>query len=139
MTKVYSQLLPQDKTEIFEKIKNKYSGNTIFAGDGINDAPVIASADAGIAMGSLGSDAAIEAADVVLMTDEPQKIVTAVKIARSVRKKVIINIVFILAVKSAILASAIAGYDSMWLAVFADIGTALISTLHSVSLLHEKF
>lgn len=122
LDEVYTELLPQDKVSVFEKLKKETSGKIVFVGDGINDAPVLAQADIGISMGSLGSDAAIEASDVVLMTDEPMRIVTALKVARRTRSIVWQNIVFALGVKGIFLLLGALGVASMWEAVFADVG-----------------
>ena len=127
LDQVYSELLPDQKVEEFEKLK--MLGNSgqkiLFVGDGINDAPVLARADIGIAMGGLGSDAAIESADVVIMTDEPSKIVTAIKIARRTRKIVWQNIAFAFVVKGIFLILGAAGLSNMWEAVFADVGVTI--------------
>lgn len=132
--KVYSELLPNDKVEKLEKIyKDKSAkGKIIFVGDGINDAPVLARADIGIAMGGLGSDAAIEAADIVIMTDEPSKIFTAIKIAKKTKSIVMQNIAIALGVKSIVLILGTLGIANMWEAVFADVGVALIAVLNSM-------
>lgn len=132
--KVYSNLLPNEKVEKLEYI---YSGKSekekvIFVGDGINDAPVLARADVGIAMGGLGSDAAIEAADVVLMTDEPSKIATAIDIAKRTNKIVWQNIIFALGVKIIVLILGAGGVATMWEAIFADVGVALIAVLNAM-------
>ena len=134
MDKVYSQLLPHEKVEKLEAIaKGKTSkGKLVFVGDGINDAPVLARADVGIAMGGLGSDAAIEAADIVLMTDEPQKIVDAVRISRKTRRIVWQNIALALGVKGIVLLMGAIGLATMWEAVFADVGVALLAVLNSM-------
>lgn len=137
---IYSELLPEDKVHIVEKIeKEKKNKETIvYVGDGINDAPVLARTDVGVAMGGLGSDAAIEAADIVIMTDEPSKIATALLIARKTRKIVIQNIIFALVVKFLFLLMGALGYTSMWAAVFADVGVALIAILNSIRTLNIK-
>lgn len=134
LDKVYSQLLPNEKVEKLEAIaKGKTSkGKLVFVGDGINDAPVLARADVGIAMGGLGSDAAIEAADIVLMTDEPQKIVDAVRISRKTRRIVWQNIALALGVKGIVLLMGAIGLATMWEAVFADVGVALLAVLNSM-------
>lgn len=137
---VYTELLPNDKVEKLENIyQNKSSnGKIVFVGDGINDAPVLARADIGIAMGGLGSDAAIEAADVVIMTDEPSKIVTAIKIAKRTRRIVLENIIFALGVKLVVLILGATGIANMWEAVFADVGVALIAVLNAMRVLKYK-
>ena len=131
---VYTQLLPQHKVEKLEMLeKQKGSkGKLVFVGDGINDAPVLARADIGIAMGGLGSDAAIEAADIVLMTDEPYKLVKAIEISRKTKRIVWQNIVLALAVKGIVLLMGAVGAATMWEAVFADVGVALIAVLNSM-------
>ena len=134
MDEVYSELLPHQKVEKLEFLEeSKPSGSKLlFVGDGINDAPVLARADIGIAMGGLGSDAAIEAADIVLMTDEPSKLVIAIEIARRTRKIVMQNIVFALGVKGLVLLLGALGLASMWEAVFADVGVALLAVLNAM-------
>jgi Cd2+/Zn2+-exporting ATPase len=131
---VYSQLLPHEKVEKLEAIEKQKSlkGKVVFVGDGINDAPVLARADIGIAMGGVGSDAAIEAADIVIMNDEPSKIAEAIKIAKRTKKIVMQNIVFALSVKAVILILAVFGISTMWEAVFGDVGVALIAVLNSM-------
>jgi Cd2+/Zn2+-exporting ATPase len=131
---VYSELLPHEKVEKLEEIDRQKSskGKIVFVGDGINDAPVLARADIGIAMGGVGSDAAIEAADIVIMTDEPSKIAEAIKIAKKTKKIVMQNIVFALSVKIVILTLAVFGISTMWEAVFGDVGVALIAVLNSM-------
>ncbi len=130
----HSDLLPGDKVDLVEKLMADRSadGKLIFVGDGINDAPVLARADIGIAMGGLGSDAAIEAADIVIMTDEPGKIAKAVAISRRTLKIVKQNIVFAIGVKLLILVLAALGFASMWAAVFADVGVAFIAILNAM-------
>ena len=132
--KVYSNLLPNEKVDRLEEIfKNKSEKEKVaFVGDGINDAPVLARADVGIAMGALGSDAAIEAADVVLMTDEPSKIAKSIEIARKTNKIVWQNIVFALSVKLVVLLLSAGGVATMWEAIFADVGVALIEVLNAM-------
>ncbi len=130
---VYSELLPVDKVNKLEELlKNKNEeAKLAFIGDGINDAPVLARADIGIAMGGLGSDAAIEAADIVIMTDEPSKIATAMKISRKTLKIVYQNISFALIVKIGVLILSAFGLASMWAAVFADVGVTVLAVLNS--------
>ncbi len=131
--RVFAELLPQEKVERLEKIKTELQAGSrlSFVGDGINDAPVLMRADFGIAMGALGSDAAIEAADVVLMDDHPAKLAQAVKIARATRKIVIQNIVLALGIKGLFVALGVGGMATMWEAVFADVGVALLAVLNS--------
>lgn len=129
--KVYSELLPADKVEYVEKLL-KESKVLAFVGDGVNDAPVLARADVGIAMGAMGSDAAIEAADLVLMDDNPQSIVKSMKLSRRTLKIAKQNIVFALAVKIAVLALAAVGAATMWAAVFADVGVCVIAIINAM-------
>lgn len=131
---VYSELLPHEKVEKLEALDKEKSpkGKIVFVGDGINDAPVLARADVGIAMGGVGSDAAIEAADIVIMTDEPSKIAEAIKIAKKTKSIVMQNIIFALGVKIVILVLAVFGISTMWEAVFGDVGVALIAVLNSM-------
>ena len=133
LDEVYSELLPADKVNKLEELlKNKdENAKLAFVGDGINDAPVLARADIGIAMGGLGSDAAIEAADIVIMTDEPSKIATAMKISRKTLKIVYQNITFALIVKIGVLILSAFGLASMWAAVFADVGVTVLAVLNS--------
>ena len=130
----HSDLLPADKVDIVEQLiaDRSADGKLIFVGDGINDAPVLARADIGIAMGGLGSDAAIEAADIVIMTDEPAKIAKAIQISRRTLRIVKENIVFAIGVKLLILLLAAVGFASMWAAVFADVGVAFIAILNAM-------
>ena len=134
LDEVYAELLPTEKVEKLELLSSKISskGNIVFVGDGINDAPVLARADIGIAMGGLGSDAAIEAADIVIMTDEPSKIVTAIKIAKRTRKIVWQNIIFALTIKIMFLIFGAFGVASMWEAVFADVGVSIIAIANAM-------
>lgn len=131
---VYSELLPSDKVDKIEQIFSGMSkkGRLAFVGDGINDAPVLARADIGIAMGGLGSDAAIEAADVVIMTDEPSKIVDAIKISKKTIRIAKQNIVFALGVKLIVLTLGALGMANMWAAVFADVGVSLLAVINSM-------
>ncbi len=136
---IHAELLPEDKVGMMEKLlADRKKGKTAFAGDGINDAPVLMRADLGIAMGALGSDAAIEAADIVLMNDDLGKIPETVRIARKTLRIVRENIVFALAVKFAVLILGALGFASMWLAVFADVGVAVIAILNSMRMLIRK-
>lgn len=134
LDKFYAELLPADKVEkVEELLKEKQEGSSlVFVGDGINDAPVLTRADVGIAMGSLGSDAAIEAADIVLMDDDPAKISLAMKIARKTVRIVRENIVFALGVKALVLILGALGIANMWLAVFADVGVSVIAILNAM-------
>lgn len=136
----YSELLPNDKVEIVEKVMNENSENskTAFIGDGINDAPVIARADVGISMGGLGSDAAIEASDVVFMTDEVSKIVLAIEIARKTNTIVWQNIVFAIGIKVLVLLLSVLGLANMWIAIFADVGVAILAVLNSLRIFKYK-
>lgn len=140
ITEYYAELLPGDKVDHVEKLLAEKSekGKLIFVGDGINDAPVLARADIGIAMGGLGSDAAIEAADIVIMTDEPAKITTAMHISKETLKIVKQNIIFAIGVKVLVLILAALGVASMWWAVFADVGVAFIAILNAMRALRLK-
>ena len=135
--KVFTELLPNEKVEKLEEIYKTKSekGKVAFVGDGINDAPVLARADLGIAMGGAGSDAAIEAADVVIMNDEPSKIVTAIKIAKKTKKIVWQNITIAFAIKIVVMALGLFGDATMWEAVFADVGVALLAVLNATRVL----
>jgi Cd2+/Zn2+-exporting ATPase len=137
ISKTYGNLLPNEKVEKFLEIKKLSAGKVIFTGDGINDAPVLASADISIAMGALGSDAAIETADIVLMTDEPSKILTALDIAKKTKEIVVQNIIFIMGVKGAFLVLGALGIAAMWSAIFADVGVAVIAILNSLRALKK--
>ena len=128
-----AELLPADKVAAVEELIGASAGRRVaFAGDGINDAPVISRADVGFAMGALGSDAAIEAADVILTDDDPAKIPAAYRIAKKTMRIVRQNIVFALAVKFAVLALGAFGIADMWIAVFADVGVAVLAILNAI-------
>lgn len=140
LDKVYAELLPADKVEKLEELFSQKSkkGKLAFVGDGINDAPVLARADIGIAMGGLGSDAAIEAADVVIMTDEPSKIATAMKISKKTLKIAHQNIVFAIVIKIIVLILSAFGITAMWAAIFADVGVTIIAVLNAFRALNVK-
>ena len=134
---VHAKLLPQDKLSELKKIRENH-GAVMFVGDGINDAPVLSRADIGIAMGALGSDAAIEAADVVLMDDNPAKIALAMRISRKCLRIVYENIVFALAVKAICLILGALGIANMWVAIFADVGVMVLAVLNAIRCLRIK-
>jgi Cd2+/Zn2+-exporting ATPase len=133
----YADLLPEDKVRIFEKLSRQHlsGGKIAFVGDGINDAPVLARADVGVAMGALGSDAAVETADVVLMNDSPLKMAEAVSIAKQTRRIVWQNIILAFAVKGIFILFGAMGMATMWEAVFADMGTALLAVANSTRII----
>ena len=135
----YTQLLPNEKVELLEKLdgEKRPGSKLVLVGDGINDAPVLARADIGIAMGGLGSDAAIEAADVVLMTDEPTKLVEAIGVAKATRRIVVQNIVIALSIKGIFLVLGALGLAGMWEAVFGDVGVALIAVFNAMRILKK--
>ncbi len=137
---IHAELLPDRKVEAIEALERSSGrrGSLVFVGDGINDAPVLARADVGIAMGGLGSDAAIEAADVVLMTDEPSKVAEAVRLARRTRRIVWQNIVLALGIKAVVLLLGAAGLATMWEAVFADMGVAMIAIFNAMRVLNDR-
>jgi len=137
---VYADLMPEDKVSIFEKLnrQNRSAGKIAFVGDGINDAPVLARADVGVAMGALGSDAAVETADVVLMDDSPLKMAEAVSIARQTRRIVWQNIILAFAVKGIFILFGAMGMATMWEAVFADMGTALVAVANSTRIISKS-
>ena len=139
LDKYYAQLLPDQKVEKVELLdsKKRPGSKLAFVGDGINDAPVLARADVGIAMGGLGSDAAIEAADVVLMTDEPSKLVDAIEVAKATKQIVMQNIVIALGIKSVFLILGALGIAGMWEAVFGDVGVTIIAVLNAMRILKE--
>lgn len=140
LDRAYTELLPADKVDRVEELLKQKSerGMLAFVGDGINDAPVLARADVGIAMGALGSDAAIEAADVVLMTDEPSKIAAVMQIARKTIRISNENIVFALGVKFLVLILGALGRANMWAAVFADVGVSVIAILNAIRAMRVK-
>lgn len=134
----YYALLPHQKAEKLEQIKTSMNNSKlVFVGDGINDAPVLAMSDIGVAMGGLGSDAAIEASDIVLMTDEPSKLIEALKVAKKTRNIVIQNIVFALGVKAIIMILGAGGVATMWEAVFADVGVTVIAVFNSLRVMKK--
>lgn len=136
---VFAELLPDQKAEKLEEIKRQYPGVTAYAGDGINDAPVLALSDVGIAMGAMGSDAAIETADVVIQTDQPSKIGTAIRISRATRNIVWQNIGLALGVKALVLVLGALGMATLWEAVFADVGVALLAVLNAIRIQKKDF
>ena len=137
---VYSELLPADKVaKVEELLEQKAEKEKLaFVGDGINDAPVLSRADIGIAMGALGSDAAIEAADVVLMDDDPKKIAKAIRISRKCMSIVYENIYFALGIKAVCLILGALGIANMWMAIFADVGVMVIAVLNAIRALFVK-
>ena len=136
ISKVYAGLLPQDKLSIMKEIREK-EGSVLFVGDGINDAPVLAGADAGAAMGS-GADAAIEAADLVFLNSDVRAIPEAIRLSRKVISTAWQNVGFALFVKIAVMVMGLLGYANMWVAVFADTGVTLLCILYSIRLLKVK-
>ncbi|MBQ6947538.1 MAG: cadmium-translocating P-type ATPase, partial [Clostridia bacterium] len=138
ISQVHTDLLPEDKVQVVETLLKNADGKVAFVGDGINDAPALARADIGIAMGALGSDAAIEAADVVLMDDKPTGIHTALGISRRAVNIVRQNIVFALGIKFAVMILALLGYENMWLAGFADVGVSVLAILNATRALKVK-
>lgn len=138
--KVYAELLPDGKVEKVEELLKTKSpkGKLVFVGDGINDAPVLAMADIGIAMGGLGADSAIEAADIVIMTDQPSKIISAIKLSKKTMRIVRENIIFAIAIKILVLVLTAVGLSSMWQAVFADVGVSIIAILNALRALRVK-
>lgn len=139
LDQVHAELLPEDKAALFEQIKEQNTGTTIYVGDGINDAPVLALSDVGIAMGGIGSDAAVESADVVIQSDKPSRIATAIRIARSTRAIVWQNIFLAMGVKLLVLGLGALGMATLWEAVFADVGVALLAILNAVRIQRKSF
>lgn len=137
MDAVYAQLLPEQKVEKVEELMRDHHGRLAFVGDGINDAPVLARADIGVAMGGIGSDAAIEAADVVLMKDDPIALAQAVQISKRTKRILRQNIIFSLAVKGAVLLLTVFGLSTMWMGVFADVGVTLLAVMNSMRALKD--
>lgn len=135
----YGDLLPEGKVEYIDKIMLNPENVIAFVGDGINDAPVLALSDVGIAMGGMGSDAAIEVADVIIQTDQPSKIATAIKIAKTTRQIVVQNIILAFSIKLLVLILGAGGLATMWEAVFADVGVALLAILNAVRIMKKKF
>ena len=137
---VYTELLPTDKVHKVEELLKRKSekGKLAFVGDGINDAPVLTLADIGIAMGALGADSAIEAADIVIMTDEPYKIVKSMKLAKKTMRIVKENIVFAIFVKVLVLILTAFGLSTMWEAVFADVGVSIMAIINALRALNVK-
>ena len=140
INEVYSELLPADKVSMVERLlaEKKDKETLAFAGDGINDAPVLSRADIGIAMGAMGSDAAIEAADIVLMDDDPLKIAKAIRISRKCLRIVYENIYFAIGVKIICLILGALGIANMWVAIFADVGVMVIAVLNAIRALNVK-
>ena len=138
--KYYSELMPQDKVKKVKELASSKAekGKIVFVGDGINDSPVLTEADIGIAMGALGSDAAIEAADIVIMTDEPERIIDAIKISKKTIRIVMENIIFAIGVKVIVLILGALGITNMWEAVFADVGVSIIAIINSLRTLKYK-
>ncbi|MFI3172667.1 MAG: heavy metal translocating P-type ATPase [Eubacteriales bacterium] len=139
LDEIYTELLPNDKLEIVQSLQETSKKSIAFVGDGINDAPVLSIANVGIAMGGLGSDAAIEAADLVIMTDEPSKIYTAMKISKKTLSIVYQNIFFALGIKGFVLILGALGFASMWAAIFADVGVMVLAILNAIRVLYTKF
>lgn len=140
ISRVYSELLPEDKVTLLEKITQQKNGNekVLFVGDGINDAPVLSLADVGIAMGAMGSDAAIEAADVVLMDDDPLKIGKAIRISKKCVSIVHQNIYFAIGIKVIVLILGALGLANVWMAIFADTGVLIMAVMNAMRALFVK-
>jgi Cd2+/Zn2+-exporting ATPase len=139
ITKAFGNLLPADKVDKVKELKSDPTRVIAFVGDGINDAPVLAISDVGVAMGGLGSDAAIETADVVIQTDHPSKICTAIDISKATKKIVVQNIILAFGVKLIVLVLGAGGLATMWEAVFADVGVALLAILNAIRIQKMKF
>lgn len=134
----YGEMLPADKATMIERLMKQENKRVAFVGDGMNDAPVLALSNVGVAMGGLGSDAAVESADVVIQDDQPSKLVTAIRISRRTRRIVTENIVGAIAIKVIILIAGLLGYASLWAAVFADVGVSLLAVMNSLRILRSK-
>jgi Cd2+/Zn2+-exporting ATPase len=134
---IHSELLPEDKLSILESILET-DKNVVFIGDGINDAPVLTRADAGIAMGNLGSDVAIESSDIVLMTDEVTAVADGIRVSRFTSKIILQNIIFALGVKILIMILGTMGMATLWMAIFGDVGVAFIAILNSGRAIYSK-
>ena len=128
---IFTQLLPQGKVSQLQSILDNSNKKVIFVGDGVNDAPVLSMADIGIAMGGVGSDIAVETADIVIMKDEPSKIIEVLKIANINKKVVIQNIVFALGIKILVMILGVFGIANMWMAIFSDVGVSLLAVLNA--------
>jgi Cd2+/Zn2+-exporting ATPase len=141
LDKVYTELLPKDKVDRLEELltQTSHKGKLAYVGDGINDAPVLARADVGIAMGGLGSDAAVEAADVVIMTDEPAKIPVAIRLSKKIIGIANQNIIFAIGVKILILILSALGITNLWMAIFGDVGVTFLAVLNSFRALKIKY
>jgi Cd2+/Zn2+-exporting ATPase len=138
LDRVRAGLLPADKVDAMKEILSQKKGCVAYVGDGMNDAPVLAASDVGIAMGGIGSDAAIEAADVVLMYDDPEDLPRALRLARKIHRIVVQNIVFSIGVKVLVLILSALGFSNMWHAVFADVGVSVIAILNAMRTLSKK-
>ncbi|MDE5676178.1 MAG: HAD-IC family P-type ATPase, partial [Muribaculaceae bacterium] len=132
-------LLPENKSEYIEHLINSDNRKVAFVGDGMNDAPVLALSNVGVAMGGLGSDAAVESADIVIQDDSPSKLVTAIKIGRTTRTIVKENIIGAIVIKIIVMIAGAAGYATLWGAVFADVGVALLAVLNALRILYKKY
>ena len=139
ISQAYGDLLPEGKVEKIEELKQDTTRRIAFVGDGINDAPVLALSDVGIAMGGLGSDVAIETADVIIQTDQPSKIATALKVGKATRRIVMENICLAFGVKLVVLILGAGGIATLWEAVFADVGVSLLAVLNAIRILKMKF